>query len=285
MTPAVDTVRVAVAHPAPFVREAIARVCERDGFVVTATVESGAELVQHCREHAPEVVVVDASLEDGPVERRFGELLGSGARVVVLCDDRSPERYTVLLEAGASGFLQADSPSEHLHTAIRAVAAGAAFLHPTVAETVLGQWRRLRAEVSGNPARAAGLTNREVEVLAAMTDGLANKAIARRLGITIKTVENHKTRIFDKLGVRTRAQAVSLAISQGLLAPALTSDPTPTPTPDARNGAPGQATAPAVPGLPAGSPAGSPSGPPAGSPTGPAPAPPVGPSGPAAPPG
>src|SRR5262245_61439758 len=196
MTPAVDTVRVAVAHPAPFVREAIARVCERDGFVVTATVESGAELVQHCREVGPEVVVVDAALEDGPVERRFGELLGSGARVVVLCDDRSPERYTVLLEAGASGFLQADSPSEHLNTAIRAVAAGAAFLHPTVAETVLGQWRRLRAEVSGNPARAAGLTNREVEVLGAMTDGLANKAIARRLGITIKTVENHKTRIF-----------------------------------------------------------------------------------------
>jgi DNA-binding NarL/FixJ family response regulator len=275
MTPAVDTVRVAVAHPAPFVREAIARVCQRDGFVVTATVESGAELVQHCREHNPEVVVVDAALEDGPVERRFGELLGSGARVVVLCDDRSPERYTVLLEAGASGVLQADSPSEHLHTAIRAVAAGAAFLHPTVAETVLGQWRRLRAEVSGNPARAAGLTNREVEVLGAMTDGLANKAIARRLGITIKTVENHKTRIFDKLGVRTRAQAVSLAISQGLLAPALTSDPPP--APEVRTGAPGEAPSGGVPdaarppvappvarsGAPSGAPLGAPSGMPA----------------------
>jgi DNA-binding NarL/FixJ family response regulator len=227
MGPVLDTVRVAIAHPAPFVREAIARVCERAGFPVTGSVESGSDLVLHCREAAPEVVIVDAALEDGPVERRFAELLGTGARVVVLCDDRSPERYTVLLEAGASGFLQADSPSEHLATAIRAVAAGAAFLHPTVAETVLGQWRRLRAEVSGHPARAAGLTNREVEVLGAMTDGLANKAIARRLGITIKTVENHKTRIFDKLGVRTRAQAVSLAISQGLLAPPVVPDPVP----------------------------------------------------------
>ena len=265
MTPAVDTVRVAVAHPAPFVREAIARVCERDGFVVTGTVESGAELVQHCREHSPEVVVVDAALEDGPVERRFGELLGSGARVVVLCDDRSPERYTVLLEAGASGFLQADSPSEHLHTAIRAVAAGAAVLHPTVAETVLGQWRRLRAEVSGNPARAAGLTNREVEVLGAMTDGLANKAIARRLGITIKTVENHKTRIFDKLGVRTRAQAVSLAISQGLLAPTLTSEPAP--LPPATGPAP-EARRPYEPGIPVDRPGEREVGRPLGSPDG-----------------
>jgi DNA-binding NarL/FixJ family response regulator len=85
---------------------------------------------------------------------------------------------------------------------------------------LLEQWRRLRdagriGTVGGGVSPS--LTVREMDVLVAMADGLPAKAVARRLGVAVKTVENHKIRIYDKLGVRTQAHAVSLAISQGLL--------------------------------------------------------------------
>jgi len=69
--------------------------------------------------------------------------------------------------------------------------------------------------------RAPNLTARELEVLAAMADGLSAKAIALRLGVALKTVENHKVRIFDKLGVQTQAHAVSVAIGLGVTRPSV----------------------------------------------------------------
>src|SRR5207249_11530563 len=96
-----------------------------------------------------------------------------------------------------------------------AVRDGAAALHPVAAGTILSQWRRLRVAQSAMTRNS--LTPRESEILAAMADGHAAKAIARQLGVALKTVENHKIRIFDKLGARSQAQAVALAIGQGLL--------------------------------------------------------------------
>ena len=87
----------------------------------------------------------------------------------------------------------------------------------SAASLVVDQWRRLRGAGNESNDRLA-LTPREIEILAAMADGLSNKAIARRLGVVVKTVENHKIRVFDKLGVKTQAHAVALAISHGLLA-------------------------------------------------------------------
>ena len=85
------------------------------------------------------------------------------------------------------------------------------------ATTILDQWRRLRNEPEAAVERRATLTAREQDVLEAMVDGLATKAIARRLGVAPKTIENHKLRVFDKLGVRTHAHAVSVALAHGLI--------------------------------------------------------------------
>jgi DNA-binding NarL/FixJ family response regulator len=212
-----DALRVAVVHSAPFAREALATVCREGGFEVISVAGTVDDVIERSQEHHAEVIVLDSGVDDGPIEIRLGELAATGARLVVLAEDHSPEQVTLLLSGGVSAMLQLDSTSGHLAEAIRAVAEGAAYLHPMVADSILGQWRQLRAEKSGDSSRPAALTARELEVLAAMTDGLANKAIARRLGITIKTVENHKTRIFDKLAVKTRAQAVSVAIGRALL--------------------------------------------------------------------
>ncbi len=192
-------------------------VCRRRGFTVTGAEETVTAMVRHSREHRPDVIVLDSGIEDGPIESRLDELTATGARLVVMTEDHSPEQITVLLSRGISGLVALTSSSEHLADAIRAVADGTAYLHPAITDAVLEEWRTLRAEKAGDSNRPAALTSRELEVLSAMTDGLANKGIARRLGITTKTVENHKTRIFDKLAVKTRAQAVSVAIGRGLL--------------------------------------------------------------------
>jgi len=159
-------------------------------------------------------------LGDGPIESCLDRVLATGAKVVILCDDASPERLTGLLERGVSGYLLHDSSPDHVGEGLLAVAGGAVALHPTICDTILKQWRRLRmvGPNLGGPTARTTLTPRELDVLAAMADGLATKAIAMKLGVALKTVENHKIRIFDKLGVRTQAHAVSVAISNGLVA-------------------------------------------------------------------
>jgi DNA-binding NarL/FixJ family response regulator len=103
--------------------------------------------------------------------------------------------------------------------AIEAVAGGASVLGPAATTTVLDQWRRLRepAALGASGRLSKALTPREHDVLEAMGDGLSAKLIAQRLGMAVKTVENHKIRVFDKLGVHTQAQAVALAIGHGML--------------------------------------------------------------------
>jgi DNA-binding NarL/FixJ family response regulator len=165
----------------------------------------------------PDVVYAEDRFDDGSeIESVLVLLMTTGARVIVVCDDPSPERLTRILALGAHGYLRHDTTPEQVLDAVESVAGGAAVLGPAATATVLEEWRhlRLRGGVSGAPA---SLTVREMDVLEAMADGLPAKAIARRLGVAVKTVENHKIRMYDKLGVRTQARAVALAVRQGLL--------------------------------------------------------------------
>ncbi|MDQ1505344.1 MAG: hypothetical protein QOD57_3071, partial [Actinomycetota bacterium] len=185
----------------------------------------------------PDVVYAEDSFDDGSeIESVLVLLNTTGARVIVVCDDPSPERLTRILALGAHGYLRHDTTPEQVLDAVEWVAGGAAVLGPVATATVLDQWRKLREPARGNTVSggvASSLTVREHDVLVAMADGLPAKSIARRLGMATKTVENHKIRIYDKLGVRTQAHAVSLAISQGLLtgdlAPAAVASAHPTP--------------------------------------------------------
>lgn len=215
------TTRIAVADRNLLLCDLLALVCGRHGIEIVGQVSSGAELVDVCLRQNVDVAVTDVALADGDLEPHLDALLATGARVLVLCDDPSPERLTSLLALGVSGYLLHDSSPEQVAEAALAVASGAVALHPLAAHTILEQWRRLRARPLSLYERPRAVpTPREHEVLTAMADGLPTKAIARRLGVSAKTVENHKTRLFDKLGVRTQAHAVSLAIGHGLLAPA-----------------------------------------------------------------
>ena len=214
------SVRLVTAHRSAFIRDVLRIGAAPRQIFVVGEAGSASELVDVCRRQQPDVVYTEQAFADGDVEPVLAELVANGARVIVVCDDPSPERLTRILALGAQGYLRHDTSPEQVLDAIESVAGGAAVLAPAATATVLEQWRRLRD--SGPGAGPIGgvaptLTSRERDVLAAMADGLPAKSVARRLGVAVKTVENHKIRIYDKLGVRTQAHAVAVAISQGLL--------------------------------------------------------------------
>ena len=211
--------RVLIAHPDALARDLLRLVCTGQGIHVVGEAASAADLLALCDDESPVVVLSAGRLADVSVEECIDALLATGTRLVVMADDLSPERVTALLERGAAGYLLHDTPPEQVADAIVSVAGGDAALHPAAAVTILRQWRALRgghANGTGLAPRST-LTAREHEVLVAMAEGMATKTIARHLGVAVKTVENHKIRVFDKLGVRTQAPAVSVAIGQGLL--------------------------------------------------------------------
>jgi DNA-binding NarL/FixJ family response regulator len=208
---------VAIAHDDMLVRDSVAFACERAGYDTWMCDPVGADLLTRCRHDPPEVLLLDFDCRDGPAERFVGSLKECGVAVVVVGGAAFRERALASLDAGASGYVGVEHTGlEQFAEAVRSVHAGGVALHPEHAAAVVAQWREGRQRANREPG---ALTQREREVLAAMVDGLLTKAIARQLRVAPKTVENHKVRIFSKLGVRNQAQAVSVAISHGLVAP------------------------------------------------------------------
>jgi DNA-binding NarL/FixJ family response regulator len=208
---------VVLADDDVLVRDVLRAACADRDVPVVAETASGGDLLRLCAELRPAVTISGDRLGTQPIETLMGALLECGTRVIVLSSDPSPERLTTVLVAGASGYLLYDTAPQEVAAGVLAVARGAAALNPTVAGAILRQWRQLRTEGPLGTRGEPVLTPRETEVLAAMADGLATKGIAARLGVATKTVENHKIRVFEKLAVRTQAQAVSVAIGYGLV--------------------------------------------------------------------
>lgn len=215
------SIRVVVANPSPLIREVQKRVCLDGRVEVVGEAKSCAEAFEQTRRAHPQVVLSTANFDDGPLTQVLRGLLATRARVLVIDDAPKPALLHALLFAGISGYLHiGDIGPAELVAGIRAVAAGDAALHPAAAALVLEQWRTMRSSTNSNESTPrTELTAREHEVLMAMADGLATKAIATRLKVATKTVENHKARVFAKLGARNQAHAVSLAIAQKLLSP------------------------------------------------------------------
>ena len=216
---------VTIAHDDALVLDVLALTCAGNGIEVLDMVGDYEELLARCVGRRPDVVVVADRIDGVPVEDVLDRVAALDARIIVLSNDASPDRLAQLLARDIFGLLSHDAGPDDVISAICAVARGEMALNPSVLTLILQQWRRLRAQPTQLGARRRPvLTPRELDILAAMTDGLAAKAIAARLGVALKTVENHKIRVFEKLGVRSQAHAVTVAMAYGL-APAATRPP------------------------------------------------------------
>jgi DNA-binding NarL/FixJ family response regulator len=171
----------------------------------------GEEAVALCAEHRPDVLLLDLSMPDVDgieVTKRLRDA-SPDTRVVVFTSFSDRERIVQALDAGAVGYLLKDAEPEELHAAVQAASRGEAPITPRAAAALLADRRERPAEV--------GLTAREREVLALVVEGLANKQIARRMGISEKTVKGHLTNLFQRIGVADRTQAALWAERTGAL--------------------------------------------------------------------
>jgi DNA-binding NarL/FixJ family response regulator len=195
------TVRVLVVDDHAMVRKGLVQLLTVvEGLEVVGEAAEGRSAVQAASELRPDVVLMDLQMPglDGVGATR--EIVAAGtAQVLVLTSFSDAERIVDALDAGAVGYMLKDAEPDDLIEAVRAVARGDSPLHPRVA-------RKLLTARSARPAGPA-LTAREREVLELVRDGLANKQIARRLGITERTVKAHLTSVFSAIGVSDRTAA------------------------------------------------------------------------------
>jgi DNA-binding NarL/FixJ family response regulator len=204
-------IRIVIADDHGVVRDGLARVIAAQADLeVVAAVGNGSEAVDACRTIAPDVVLMDLEMPvlDGIGATRVIREERPETAVLVLTSFSDARRITAALAAGAAGYLLKDASADDVVRGIRAAAAGGAPLDPRAA--------RLLLEAANAPDPLEGISPRERDVFALLLDGLPNKVIAQRLGISEKTVKTHLTNIFRRIDVTDRVQAVLWAERQGL---------------------------------------------------------------------
>lgn len=225
MTETCSRLRLVVVDDQDVVRAGFAALLDTQGdFTVVGTAADGAAAIRVCRDTSPDIVLMDVRMPvmDGIEATReiTGHLAGAGTpRIIMLTTFDLDAHVYDALSAGASGFLLKDMPAERLFDAVRIVATGEALLAPTVTRRLIGEFARLRPQQAKPRSRLATLTPREIDVLRLIADGLSNSEIATEFGVSRETVKTHVSRIFAKLGVRDRAQAVVEAYESGLVVP------------------------------------------------------------------
>ncbi len=186
------------------------------GLKVVGQAADGRQALELTRRLKPDLVVLDLSMPvlGGIETARQIKAECPGIRVLALTMHEDESYLIGLLRAGADGYVLKRSPSERLIQTIRDVAAGKSHYEPALAEKAL--LKGFRPEVDSTPT-ARGLSDREEQVIRLLAWGYANKEIAGRLNLSVKTVETYRQRIADKLGLRGRVEMVQYAMQQGWL--------------------------------------------------------------------
>ncbi|MFJ9321100.1 response regulator [Streptomyces globisporus] len=213
-------IRVLVADDQAVVRTAFSGLLNtQDDIEVVGEAEDGEEAVLGAAELRPDVALLDIRMPrlGGIDAARAIVAASNGATKALMLTTFGLDEYVYdALTAGASGFLLKDATFPELLHAVRVVAGGHALLAPEVTGRLIAEFARQR--VSAPQKRSIdGLTAREAEVLVLIARGLSNADIADRLTITDHTVKTHINRLFAKMGLRDRAQAVILAYELGLV--------------------------------------------------------------------
>jgi DNA-binding NarL/FixJ family response regulator len=219
--------RVLIADDQEMIRTGFRLILEQQGIEVLGEATDGIAAVEAARRTRPDVVLMDVRMPrlDG-IEATRRLLEGPpklDTRVLVLTTFDLDEYVYGALRAGASGFLLKDLPAEQLCLAVNAVAAGDALLAPAVTRRLIERFAEL-PEPAAHPPGYDELTPREREVFGMVARGLTNSQIVDRLVISEATVKTHVARIFSKLRLHDRAQAVVLAYESGIVRPGESND-------------------------------------------------------------
>lgn len=206
-----NTIRLILVDDHPVVREGLAgMLASQADFDVVGEASDGSQAVTLDQELQPDVILMDLRMPgtDGVTAIQAIKAQRQSANILVLTTYDSDSDIVRAIEAGATGYLLKDTPREELYRAIRAAAKGESVLAPAVASRLM---TRMRAPAEEN------LSAREIEVLQLVSKGKSNKEIGKALHISTATVKTHLIHIFDKLGVKDRTAAVTVALEKGIL--------------------------------------------------------------------
>jgi two-component system, NarL family, nitrate/nitrite response regulator NarL len=217
-------IRVVIVDDHGVVRAGLRMLIEsRPGTTVVGEASNGHEALAVVARTQPDIIVLDLDLggENGVDCLPRLRLAASTARVLILTGVRDPDLHRQAVRLGAMGLVLKEKAAAVLLQAIEKVHAGEVWLEPTMIANVLGEMTGTRASQLTDPeaAKIAVLTEREREVVALIGQGLRNKQIAERLGISETTVRHHLTSIFAKLDVADRLELVIYAYRHSLAGP------------------------------------------------------------------
>jgi two-component system response regulator NreC len=214
-----NPIRILVAEDHRIVRDGLRMLLQSEpDFVVVAEAENGREAVARAKETQPDLAILDISMPDlsGLEAIQLIRSESPQTQVLILTMHESDEYFFRALRAGASGYVLKKAATQDLIDAVHAVACGEAFLYPSVAKKLIGDYIR-RVEHGVEEIGYTSLSDREREVLLLLAEGLSNRGIADRLSITQSTLQTHRTHILEKLGLRTTADLIKYAVQHGLV--------------------------------------------------------------------
>ncbi|HEX6555118.1 MAG TPA: response regulator transcription factor [Ktedonobacteraceae bacterium] len=224
-----DKIRILLADDHPILREGLRAVLEtQPDFEVIAEAANGIEAVRQALTMQPDILLLDLEMPqlDGVETIRRLRQQQPNARIIVFTAFDNDERIIHAVQAGANGYLLKEAPRDEIFSAIRITMAGGSLLQPVVASKLLRHMGN--HPLTGSPATTYSqttqptlpfepLTERELEVLNLLAQGMPNKEIAAQLVISERTAKFHVSSIMGKLGATNRTEAVSLAAQKGLI--------------------------------------------------------------------
>ena len=217
-------IKVFLVDDHPAVREGVRSYLTSQGSVlVVGEAADAKEALRKVKKLAPEVIILDVnlpSLDGGELARRL-RLTVPAAKIIGFSVHASQEYVVRMARCGAHGYVMKDAPTAKLVEAIQQVHKGGLYFPPEMTDAILSPEAKPASEEEGK----ALLTTREREVLALLAEGLANKEVARKLGISVRTAETHREHVSHKLNIMTIAGLTKYAIQHGLTSLGLPAQP------------------------------------------------------------
>lgn len=210
-----DTLTVAIVDDHPFYRDGVTRALRKGrGVRIVGTGGSADDAVRIVAEQKPDILLLDIGLPGGGIEaaRRIQASAPGRTKIIILTGSDDSADVAAAFQGGVQGYLLKGADSAELMQAIRSVHQGETFITPMLWPRVMAQSNALAAPAAAPPALE--LSSRERQMLDLACTGLTNSEIAGRLNLALPTVKNSMSRIFDKLGVRNRAEAVALNVAR-----------------------------------------------------------------------
>jgi len=210
---------VLIADDHPLIREGVRKILSTsDDIEVVGEASNGEEAVLLAAEKKPDVILMDINMPvlDGIEATKKIKASSPGTKIIALTIHEQEEYLFELIKAGACGYILKDINPDDLVSAVIGAYRGRSYLPPSMTSKVFEEFNRLAVR-QNEKAGTRGLTRREMDVLQLVAKGSSNREIAQMLFISEKTVKNHLTSIFQKLGVQDRTQAALRAIKTGLV--------------------------------------------------------------------